>query len=61
MRYDSLPACPRVDVVTAARQKSVTLPIIPRRLDHFRLRIEGTGAARIQSITRESAPGSDGR
>lgn len=44
-----------VGSVGAGKKRSVVLPIIPRRLDHFRLRIEGNGMARIQSITRQFA------
>lgn len=34
-------------------KRSYYLPIIPRRADHYRIRIEGTGGIRIYSMTRE--------
>ena len=36
-----------------------TLPIKPRRCDHFRLRIEGKGQVKIYSISKTLAQGSD--
>ena len=50
------------DVGTALRQNrkhSVYLPIIPRRGDHYRLKIEGTGGCRIYSLVREYYNGSE--
>ena len=44
--------------VTAGAKRSVTLPVLPRRCDHFRLRLTGTGAWRLLSLTRtETAAG----
>ncbi len=40
-------------------KRSYYLPIVPRRADHYRLRIEGTGECRIHSITRELYSGSE--
>ena len=34
-------------------KRSYYLPIIPRRADHYRIRVEGTGGAKIFSMTRE--------
>ena len=39
--------------------RSFSVPIRPRRCDHFRLRIEGEGEARIYSITKTIEQGSD--
>ena len=39
--------------------RSFSVPIRPRRCDHFRIRIEGEGEARIYSITRPIEQGSD--
>jgi len=39
-------------------KRSYILPIIPRRSDHYRLKLEGFGACRVYSVTRESYLGS---
>ena len=39
--------------------RSFSLPIRPKRCDHMRLRIEGTGEAKIYSITKTIEQGSD--
>jgi len=39
-------------------KRSYILPIIPRRGDHYRLRLEGCGACRVYSVTRQSYTGS---
>ena len=39
--------------------RSFDIPVRPRRCDHMKLRIEGTGDARIYSITKTIAQGSD--
>lgn len=44
--------------LTASQKRSFQLPIIPRRGDHHRLKITGTGEMRIYSITREYYTGS---
>lgn len=45
--------------LAAGVKRSYYLPIIPRRGDHYRLKIEGTGGCRIYSITREFYGGSE--
>ena len=59
IKYDSADEWKHVSTVTAARKKSVLLPLIPRRWDHIRLKIEGTGQVRISSLALETATGSD--
>ena len=44
-----------------AGKRSYYLPIIPRRADHYRLKITGTGQCRIYSLARESYAGSEFR
>lgn len=34
------------------RMRTVTLPIIPKRCDHMRLKLEGTGTCKVYSITK---------
>ena len=40
-------------------KRSYYLPVIPRRCDHYRLKITGTGACRIYSVTKETYSGSE--
>lgn len=40
-------------------KRSYYLPIIPRRTDHYRLKLQGTGGCRIHSLVRESYSGSE--
>lgn len=40
-------------------KRSYYLPIVPRRCDHYRVRLEGTGECRIYSLTREYYSGSE--
>lgn len=40
-------------------KRSYYLPIVPRRGDHYRLRLEGVGGCRIYSMTREFYSGSE--
>ena len=49
----------RVRTLTADRKRSFVLPIIPRRCDHWRLRIQGRGQWRLYSMSREYYKGSD--
>lgn len=59
MLFDSADTWTTVGSVAGGKKRSVTLPIIPRRLDHFRLRVEGEGMVRIGSITRQFASASE--
>ena len=59
IRYDSENDWRTVGELSAKRKRSAVLPVTPRRLDHFRVRIEGTGACRISSLTYETTGCSD--
>lgn len=59
MKYDGERDWRTVAQAAAPCKRSVTLPIIPRRLDHFRLRLEGTGECRLSSLSIETEAGSD--
>ena len=59
LQYDSFGAWEMQFAGTSTSTRSFTMPIRPRRCDHFRLRIEGTGDARIYSITKTVEQGSD--
>ena len=40
-------------------KRSHVIPIVPRRCDHYRVRLEGTGGCRIYSMSREFYTGSE--
>ena len=57
-QYDSDGVWHTLASVTAGTKRSFTLPVLPRRCDHVRLRLTGTGAWRLWSLTRtETAAG----
>ena len=59
MRFDSEGDWISVkNLATQHVKKSYYLPIIPRRSDHFRIRIEGTGHFELYSLSRENYKGS---
>ena len=58
VQYDSDGQWHTLAAMTAGAKRSFTLPVLPRRCDHFRLRLTGTGAWRLLSLTRtETAAG----
>lgn len=59
IQYDSFGPWEMQFVGSSTSTRSFSVPIRPRRCDHFRLRIEGTGDARIYSITKTIEQGSD--
>ena len=59
LQYDSFGAWEMQFAGRCTNTRSFSMPIRPRRCDHFRLRIEGTGDARIYSITKTIEQGSD--
>ena len=59
VQYDSIGDWEQLGAMTGTNLRSFSLPIRPRRCDHFRLRIEGEGDARIYSITKTIEQGSD--
>lgn len=58
-QYDSVGGWEHLGTLTGTSMRSFSVPIRPRRCDHFRLRIEGEGEARIYSITQTIEQGSD--
>jgi len=52
VKYDSGRWMPAGKPIHATKKKSVEIPVITRRCDHYRLRLQGAGTARIYSITR---------
>ncbi len=47
------------DELSTDVKRSYYLPVVPRRCDHYRLKISGTGGCRIFSLTREFYTGSE--
>ena len=59
MQFDSDGVWRRVDELETTVKRSFYLPIIPRRSDHFRIRLTGTGDWKLYSLVRESYIGSE--
>jgi len=59
VQFDSSGTWEPVSVLTSPTKKSHYLPIVPRRSDHFRLRLSGTGDWILHSLVRESYSGSE--
>lgn len=57
--YDSMGRWEHVGTVTGNSLKSMNVPVRPRRCDHFKLKIEGEGEAKIYSICKTLEQGSD--
>jgi hypothetical protein len=58
-QYDSMGGWEHLGTVTGTSLRSFSIPMRPKRCDHFRLRIEGEGEARIYAITKTIEQGSD--
>lgn len=50
--YDGEEAFEELATVFSTSLKSFEIPVRPRRCDHFRLKLEGTGSGRVYSITK---------
>jgi hypothetical protein len=59
IQYDSIGDWEKVCQMTVSSLRSFSVPVRPRRCDHFRIRIEGEGEGRIYSITKTIEQGSD--
>lgn len=59
--FDSRGEWKQVGEIHADQKRTYLLPVIPRRADHYRLRISGTGTAVIHSIARQYYAGSENR
>lgn len=57
--YDSSGTWENIGTLIGKNLQTFTIPIIPRRCDHFRLMIDGRGNAKIYSITKTTEGGSD--
>jgi hypothetical protein len=58
-QYDSLGDWEMLSSMNGVNLRSFSIPILPKRCDHFRLRIVGEGDAKIFSITKTLEQGSD--
>ena len=58
-QYDSIGEWHHLCTLTGTTVRSFAIPLKPHRCDHFRLRIVGTGQARIFSIIKTIEQGSD--
>ncbi|MBQ9860953.1 MAG: hypothetical protein IJO75_01705 [Clostridia bacterium] len=59
IQYDSSGVWETASMLTGYNLKTFTLPIRPKRCDHFKLRFEGIGEAKIFSISKITEQGSD--
>lgn len=59
VQYDSMGGWEHISSMKGTVLKTFTVPIRPQRCDHMRLRIVGTGDAKIYSITKTIEQGSD--
>lgn len=59
IQFDSDGVWRPVKELASTRKRSYVLPIIPRRCDHYRLRLSGTGGCRVFSLTRQFYRGSE--
>ena len=58
-QYNSVGGWEPLGTISGTSLRTFLLPIRPKRCDHMRLRIEGTGDAKIYSITKTIEQGSD--
>lgn len=59
IQYDSAGPFEILGTVQGMKLKSFVFPVLPRRCDHFRLRIEGLGEGMVLSAARVMRPGSE--
>ena len=59
IRYDSTGDWITVKTIEAMTKQSVYLPILPRRCDHFRLRVTGNGVWKIFGLGLDLRQGSE--
>jgi hypothetical protein len=57
--YDSLGSWEVIGTVKGNTLKSMNIPIKPRRCDHFRLKFEGEGNAKIYSLCKTLVQGGE--
>lgn len=58
-QYDSAGAWETLGAWTVQSKRMVTVPVVPRRFDHMRLRISGSGDVTLYTVTKLLEQGSD--
>lgn len=62
LKFDSLDEWASVgSLLAGTKKRTFLLPVVPKRADHYRLRIRGTGGAVIASIARQRYAGSENK
>ena len=59
VEYDSSGYWKQIGAREAVSVKTVTMPILPMRCDHMRLRLEGVGGCKVYSITKSLQAGAE--
>ena len=59
IQYNSSGVWEPVFIATGAKLRSLSIPVRPKRCDHFRLRLSGHGGAKIYSYVKTVEEGSD--
>lgn len=59
IKYDSSDVWEHKFNMSGKGTRTYTVPVIPRRCDHFKYKIVGEGAAKIYSVTKTIEQGSD--
>ena len=59
IEYDSSGTWEEMGVIRGESMKTYTIPVVPRRCEHLRVRISGEGECRIYAITKQMEVGSD--
>lgn len=59
IQYDSSGQWEQLWTMNGTSLKTFSIPVRPRRCDHFKLKLEGTGECKIYSITKSIETGSD--
>ena len=59
VKYDSEPVWVKLGQAYGTNLRSFSLPVHPRRCDHLRLKLQGTGMCKVYSITKTLEKGSE--
>lgn len=59
VQYNSSGYWKQIGATDAASVKTVTMPVLPARCDHMRLRLEGVGGCKVYSVTKTLQAGAE--
>ena len=59
LQYDSSGDWEHIFNMNGKATRTFTIPVMPRRCDHFKYRLEGAGECKVHSITKTIEEGSD--